>query len=205
MLIRRPGRHADAHTSWRGRLLVASSLAGTPWLGGADLPDLAALAERVESLDRVASLTEDDHPGWLSAEPGTLLVCTNARRDQCCALVGRPIAAAVAALAPGRVWECSHLGGHRFAPTVLALPTGQVLARVGTSLAQQALEDLDQGRLTTTTPRHDRGRSHLPPDQQVADIAARLGLPGAPVQRDTGVLPESCGKSAVPVAAWGLE
>jgi hypothetical protein len=58
------------------------------------------------------------------------LVCAHSKRDVCCALRGRPLAAALEARQPGRVWECSHTGGHRFAPIVLALPTGALYGRV---------------------------------------------------------------------------
>ncbi|WP_203568989.1 sucrase ferredoxin [Aestuariimicrobium ganziense] len=206
VLVRRPGRHADAHHMASRTLLIASSLAGRPWLGGVEASDPDELRARLDALgDQVLTLTADRHPDWLADQPGALLVCTNAKRDQCCALVGRPIAAAVEQLAPGRVWECSHLGGHRFAPTVLALPTGQVFGRVGVELAEQVLADLDAGVVSTTSAWHDRGRSHLPPADQVADIAVRLGLAGTPVQVDAGELPESCGKSAVPVSVWRLD
>lgn len=30
-----------------------------------------------------------------------------------------------------RVWECSHLGGHRFSPTVLSSPVSAVYGRLG--------------------------------------------------------------------------
>ena len=56
-----------------------------------------------------------------------VLVCTNARRDQCCALLGRPLVATFVDKPPTpdtQIWETSHLGGHRFAPTFVDLPSG---------------------------------------------------------------------------------
>ena len=54
-----------------------------------------------------------------------ILVCTHSKRDRCCALRGRPIAAHLADILPANaVWECSHTGGHRFAPVGIMLPTG---------------------------------------------------------------------------------
>jgi hypothetical protein len=58
------------------------------------------------------------------------LVCAHSRHDTCCALRGRPVAAALEALRPGRVWECSHVGGDRFAANVLVLPAGLMYGRV---------------------------------------------------------------------------
>jgi hypothetical protein len=58
------------------------------------------------------------------------LVCAHSKHDTCCALRGRPVAAAIGELRPGRVWECSHLGGDRFAANVLVLPSGLQYGRV---------------------------------------------------------------------------
>jgi hypothetical protein len=58
------------------------------------------------------------------------LVCAHSKHDTCCALRGRPVAAALAQVRPGRVWECSHLGGDRFAANVLTLPAGLLYGRV---------------------------------------------------------------------------
>jgi hypothetical protein len=61
-----------------------------------------------------------------------LLVCTHGSRDACCATMGFPTYVALRRLAqlPGtatiRVWRSSHLGGHRFAPTLLDLPEGRL-------------------------------------------------------------------------------
>jgi hypothetical protein len=58
------------------------------------------------------------------------LVCAHSRHDTCCALRGRPVAAALDEQRPGRVLECSHIGGERFAANVLMLPSGLVYGRV---------------------------------------------------------------------------
>ena len=58
------------------------------------------------------------------------LVCTNGKRDACCARDGVPVARALAALRPDEAWECSHLGGHRFAANVALLPEGLCFGRV---------------------------------------------------------------------------
>jgi hypothetical protein len=74
-------------------------------------------------------------PGRAVAAP-TLLVCTNGGRDRCCAMQGRPL---VDRLASPDVWECSHLGGHRFAPTALRLPDRLVFGRLTGAAALGAL------------------------------------------------------------------
>lgn len=75
------------------------------------------------------------------------LVCTHGRRDVCCAEFGRPVAAALAARWPEETWETSHLGGHRFAPTLVALPTGVTLGRVSAADAVAAVGSIEAGRL----------------------------------------------------------
>ena len=50
----------------------------------------------------------------LEPEP-MLLVCTHGVHDTCCAVRGRPVAAALARRWPEATWECSHVGGDRFA------------------------------------------------------------------------------------------
>ena len=67
--------------------------------------------------------------GWEPLET-QYLVCAHARRDACCGELGRPIVTALAAVDPERVWEVSHVGGHRFAPNTLVLPEGLVYGRV---------------------------------------------------------------------------
>lgn len=62
----------------------------------------------------------------LSDEKPTL-VCTNGKRDQCCAVRGRAYLDQMLA-AGENVWESTHIGGHRFAPVVLSLPDGAVRA-----------------------------------------------------------------------------
>lgn len=141
-----------------------------------DRPEVrtALLADPAELLGGAA----DDPFGHLAWEPyaGPLwLVCTNGRRDLCCAELGRPVAAALADRWPEATWETSHLSGHRFASTLLALPAGVVLGRVDPVSAVEACTALEAGRL----PIHlARGRSGLPGAAQVAELhlRAELGL-----------------------------
>jgi hypothetical protein len=101
------------------------------------------------------------------------LVCTNSRRDACCARFGRPLAATLAERFDGRVWECSHLGGHRFAPNLVALPEGLVFGRASLSAAAEVA----QGRIELES---FRGRSSFAPAVQAADcfVRQREGLRG---------------------------
>ncbi|MEZ5093996.1 sucrase ferredoxin [Nocardioides sp.] len=98
------------------------------------------------------------------------LVCTNGRRDRCCAELGRPVTSALAARWPEHTWETTHLGGHRFAGTLLALPSGVTLGRLGADDAVGACEAVLRGDLP---PERVRGRAGLAPAAQVAELAVR--------------------------------
>ena len=104
-----------------------------------------------------------------------ILVCTHAKRDRCCALRGRPIAAHLADILPANVvWECSHTGGHRFAPVGIMLPTGYTYGRLSEPSALAAYLSL-AGRAIPSL--HGlRGRSTDTPVEQAAEVAVRLEL-----------------------------
>ena len=138
-------------------------------LGGRMVTWASTTPEALLDLD-LAAVDEGALPD--GAEPETtptLFVCTNGKRDACCALLGRPVAQALIQ-SGSDAWECSHLGGHRFAPTALLLPFGSVHGRLTVDSARALLSEARAGRCDATTL---RGLSHLPSDQQVADAAVR--------------------------------
>ena len=96
-------------------------------------------------------------------------VCTHGKRDVCCATSGRGYALARQAAAPdARVRECSHLGGHRFAPTCLFLPSGRLYGRLDAAGFYPAGSEPSAEFL--------RGASYLSPAAQAADQAVRSAL-----------------------------
>jgi hypothetical protein len=105
------------------------------------------------------------------------LVCTNGKRDACCALRGRALVNALATDHAERTWECTHLGGHRFAGNLVCLPDGIVYGRVPPSDGPRLAGAYLDGRLD---PAQLRGRSAWPAPAQVAeqDLRVRLGLEG---------------------------
>lgn len=127
-------------------------------------------------------------PGEPAGGPLTL-VCAHGRHDTCCAVRGRPVAAALAAAAPGLTWECSHVGGCRFAPALVLLPHGYLLGGVPVPDAVEAVRDYGVGRLD---PRWVRGRSSLPPAAQAAQHHARAatGATGVDALRVIGTEPD---------------
>ena len=120
-----------------------------------------------------------DVPGTREVAAPVPLVCTHAKRDQCCAVRGRPVAAALDDQVGRRlleldpdaaVWECSHTGGHRFAPVLLLPGTGYTYGPAETDLAVRIVEAELEGRVVTERL---RGRSTWPPAGQVAEVAVR--------------------------------
>ncbi|MBD2073532.1 sucrase ferredoxin [Phormidium sp. FACHB-592] len=97
---------------------------------------------QVSSLKEVAPLVSDYFNECHTHEPiGTdtrdILVCTHGSHDKCCAKYGqsfyRQAIATVAQLALNpdvRVWQASHIGGHRFAPTAIDFPEGRYYGRL---------------------------------------------------------------------------
>lgn len=58
------------------------------------------------------------------------LVCTNGRRDVCCSRFGFAVFEKLKKVVGGAAWECTHLGGHRFAVNLIHLPDGIFYGRV---------------------------------------------------------------------------
>ncbi len=175
-LLRPPGAHA--HVDDMPRLvLMAGGPVHAPWLVRGHL----TAPERL--LDLPADALADPTPARmlatfpeLSASPTpVLLVCTNGRRDRCCAIRSRPVAAAAHRARPGQVFETTHLGGHRFAPTAVLLPTGQTYARLDATTAVAALDEATSGTIPTglADAEHNRGRSGLSRPAQAAEQAIR--------------------------------
>ncbi|MBZ0291777.1 MAG: hypothetical protein K8L99_04345 [Anaerolineae bacterium] len=98
------------------------------------------------------------------------LICTNARRDRCCARYGPAIYRKLADLAGEQVWQCTHLGGHRFAPTALFLPQGVCYGRIHES---EVDELFDSNRSQKIYLERCRGRVCYTKPVQAADQMLR--------------------------------
>ncbi|RDI74777.1 thioredoxin-like domain-containing protein [Gaiella occulta] len=128
-------------------------------------------------LERIEDLAALDLDPGRSPEPvavPTLLVCAHGRRDACCARLGVPLYEALRGLVePDAVWQCSHLGGHRFAGNVLALPHGVMLGRVRPIDAARVAAELAADAVPLA---HYRGRVIHAPAVQAAELAIRERL-----------------------------
>jgi len=125
------------------------------------------------------------------------LVCTHGRHDPCCAERGRPLARALSAAFGDQTWECSHLGGDRFAGNLLCLPHGLSYGRVAPEDAAAIAAGHLAGRLDLT---HLRGRAAYGFAVQAAEwhLRNRLQLVGI----DDLVLAENHTDGAATVAIF---
>lgn len=177
ILIRRPGAHPSGLEVSPHRVYLAGGLAARPWLLQADLDDPARLVRLPWAALSEGHLgaVQDAAPDFEQSPSPVLLVCANSRRDVCCAVRGRPVALESSALRPGRVWECSHTGGHRFAPTGVLLPHGQTFARLTGTTAVGVVDAATRNEVPRELlgTAYDRGRSHLSPPAQAAESVVR--------------------------------
>lgn len=171
-LVRRPRRHPDTGNPVSRRIWLASTRPGATWLLGGWSDDVATLASvpwhavRDGERDVVASSLP-----FLRPEPDPLLlVCTNGRRDLCCATRGRELVEALRDRVVGRLWETTHLGGHRFAPTAVLLPHGVVHGRLDTGTAERLIPHARSGRLVLEGY---RGRSTFSRPGQAGEAQVR--------------------------------
>jgi hypothetical protein len=166
-------------------LLRRTGAMGTPGtrrvvLTGVSRPGGGGWLERLV-LDRVEDLLDIDLSGLadgrsIGGQPirhPVYLVCTNGKHDVCCAEYGLPVARALDELLPGRVWECSHVGGDRFAGNLVCLPDGIFYGHLDPDTALQAVAAHQSGRVFAD---HCRGRSALPFVAQAAELLAREAL-----------------------------
>lgn len=172
LLIRRPGRE--------GQALKGSGEPRRAYLarvGGRDFEPAKLFTFEVSGVEDLLTLPlekPETIPELVVSRETLVLVCTHSKRDRCCALQGRPLAAFLHRQSPEvQVWECSHTGGHRFAPVVLTLPSGYTYGRV---TFEQGLALASETRSHRPALAGLRGRSAHAPIEQVAELAVRSHL-----------------------------
>ncbi|WP_460668181.1 sucrase ferredoxin [Kocuria himachalensis] len=165
LLVRRHGRRSREGTSrWAVLRQDSSGVDRQHWGTWRRDEDLAEIA------------TALGVPGE-TGHPPVLLVCAHGQHDPCCAVRGRPVGRALSERWPGLVWECSHVGGDRFAANVVVAPDGVYYGGLDAESAVTTIEEHLAGRVHAE---HLRGYTDLFPPQQAAVAAAleRFGPAG---------------------------
>ena len=141
LLIRRPDRRRREGFA----VYVADSREGSERLARVDIGDHEEL-RRIDPFE--AAEPVDGH---------VFLVCTHGKHDRCCARYGRPLWDAVSEqLDEAAAWQCTHVGGDRFAGNLVALPHGVYYGRVGREDVGDLVDHHLDGDLSLA---HYRGRS----------------------------------------------
>ena len=159
LAIRRPGRRAVQD--------------GTRWALVDSRPGRESVRwGRVDDVRDLLDVPLDGSTGVPSDRP-VFAVCAHGRHDQCCAVRGRVVAARLASAYPEETWECSHLGGDRFAGTMVLLPHGLYYGWADDGDAVAVADAYLAGRVE---PRFLRGRSAYSHPVQAAQHFARTEL-----------------------------
>ena len=109
----------------------------------------------------------EDHPAPL------FLVCTHGKHDACCSIRGNQVSRVARAEPRWDAWECSHIGGDRFAANVVCFPHGLYYGRVLPDNVVGLMNGYAQARLSLE---HFRGRCVHSFTVQAAEYFARRAI-----------------------------
>ena len=99
-----------------------------------------------------------------------IFVCTHNSRDQCCGIFGIHIFKKFKELILSddkvRIWQSSHMGGHRFGPTMLDMPSGKFWGYLNTDVIESIFT---QNQDPKSIIKHFRGSMGLDRYSQILD------------------------------------
>ncbi|HTN61646.1 MAG TPA: sucrase ferredoxin, partial [Devosia sp.] len=110
-------------------------------------------------------------PGPAKTRP-TILCCTDAKVDACCARYGFPVYKALLADADRYgfdILQCTHIGGCHFAPSIIVMPQRHRYGRLTPATIPALLDALAKDQLYLPA---FKGRPEYDPAQQAVEIAA---------------------------------
>lgn len=154
------------------RFFIARATEETPALYAFTLENYEALCD----IDILGALAGEPQFEAQRSDEKLFLVCTNGRRDRCCAKFGLPVlealqrAAADEGASGSMVWECSHVGGHRFAANVICLPHGLLYGHVDLESARMVWQSYQAGEIWLPNL---RGRTCYSSFVQAAELLLR--------------------------------
>ncbi len=130
------------------------------WKGG------QALVQELDAKPEAVKAALEAEP---TGEPYPLyLVCTHGTRDRCCGTLGFPVYKALQENSARKVLQVSHLGGHRYAPVVMALPEWRFFGHMDTETCLHLDATLAAGKPYLTGY---RGLGRLPEELQPIEAA----------------------------------
>jgi hypothetical protein len=105
------------------------------------------------------------------------LVCTHGNHDKCCSKFGLPVYELLRQVAGDRVWQCSHVGGDRFAANIICFPHGVYYGHVNLADVSRIVEAHTRGKIHL---QNYRGRCCYTRCDQVAEyfVRAQSGILG---------------------------
>ena len=125
----------------------------------------------LDSLEDVSSLSFGSMlESAKSSESPIVLVCTHGQHDSCCGRRGYPLFEALQERSGIEVWQCSHIGGDRFAANAVVLPWGLYYGPVEARDADFFASTILEGDIFING---FRGRSTVPRVVQAAEIHVR--------------------------------
>lgn len=143
-----------------------------PWLEKSEQPHALlvrwngqeALVETIEARPETLRSALESPPKGVPQD--LYMVCTHGSRDPCCGLLGVPIFRKLVDISQRRVLQVSHLGGHRFAPVLVAFPEWRFFGHIKPEMCEELDSALDQG----LAPKQGyRGHGRLPSHLQVVE------------------------------------
>ena len=132
--------------------------------------------DRVEDLLDIDLMSLRDGGSIAEADDHTapiFLVCTHGKHDACCSIRGNQVSRVACAEPNWDAWECSHIGGDRFAANVVCFPHGLYYGRVQ---PQDVVRLMNEYAQATLSLEHFRGRCIHSFPIQAAEYFARRAI-----------------------------
>jgi hypothetical protein len=169
ILIRRGRRFS----SGRRHCYFARTTQTTPYLAEMSLDSLDDLVD----VDLAPLREAGEIEGAAMCRRPVFLVCTHGRHDACCSIRGNQVSRLACAKPGDHAWECSHIGGDRFAANLVCFPHGVYYGRVDPGHVADLMDTYSAERLALDLY---RGRCCYPFPLQAAEYFARreLGILG---------------------------
>ncbi|MDQ4133463.1 MAG: sucrase ferredoxin [Actinomycetota bacterium] len=123
------------------RCFISHSRRPSPWIEELVFEDAAELTQ----IDFSPLAQGRPTDAGLPRHEPLYLVCTNGKHDPCCARLGRPVVRALVPELGDALWECSHVGGDRFAGNLVCLPHGFYFGGLGPTEAATVVEGYQRG------------------------------------------------------------